>query len=136
VNENEPPDDDHSNDVRYDLKSAKEAAEYLRISESTVWRYVDQNIVPAYRVGKKRVWFKRSDLDALLKPLRGREAKVSKDNKDLNLGVIEAGSRGGWAAMERINAMREGILARRGGVAFSDSAEEINAARDLRSQEQ
>ena len=128
--------DDRSNDVRYDLKSAKEAADYLRISESTVWRYVDQNIVPAYRVGKKRVWFKRSDLDALLKPLRGREGNVSKDSKDLNLGSMETKARGGWAALDRINAVREGILARRGGEAFADAAEEINAARELRSQEQ
>jgi excisionase family DNA binding protein len=136
MNEPDEVEDDHSNDVRYDLKSAKEAADYLRISESTVWRYVDQNIVPAYRVGKKRVWFKRSDLDALLKPLRGREGKVTKESKTLNLGSIETSARGGWAAMDRVSALRESITARRGGVAFSDSAEEINAARELRSQEQ
>ena len=128
--------DDHSDDVRYDLKSVREAADYLRISESTVWRYVDQNIVPAYRVGKKRVWFKRSDLDALLKPLRGREAEVSKDSKDMNAVSIETGARGSWRAMDRVNTLRESIMIRRGGVAFADSAEEINAARELRSQEQ
>ena len=134
MNESEDSEDDQ-NDVRYDLKSAKEAADYLRISESTVWRYVDQNIVPAYRVGKKRVWFKRSDLDALLKPLRGKEAKVSKDSKDMNVVGIETGVRGSWSAMERVNTLRESILARRGGAAFEDSTEEINAARELRSQE-
>jgi len=133
---NAKPEDDHQNDVRYDLKSAKEAADYLRISESTVWRYVDQNIVPAYRLGKKRVWFKRSDLDALLKPLRGREAEVSKDSKDMNAVSIEPGARGSWRAMDRVNTLRESIMTRRGGVAFADSAEEINAARELRSQEQ
>jgi excisionase family DNA binding protein len=128
--------DDHSDDVRYDLKSVREAADYLRISESTVWRYVDQNIVPAYRVGKKRVWFKRSDLDALLKPLRGREGKVTKESKSLNLGSIEMSARGAWTAMDRVAALREGIMARRGGAAFSDSAEEINDARESRSEEQ
>jgi len=122
-------------EVRYDLKSAKEAADYLRISESTVWRYVEQDIVPAYRVGQKRVWFKRSDLDNLVKPLRRKAGKVNKETKDLNLISMETGSRGSWATLDRVKALRESIMARRGGVAFSDAAEDIDAARELRSQE-
>jgi excisionase family DNA binding protein len=136
MSDTDSSEDDHSNDVRYDLKSAKEAADYLRVSEATMWRYVAKDIVPAYRVGRKRVWFKRSDLDGLLKPLRGREPRVSKTDKALNTVAMETGARGSWAALSRAATLRDSIMARRGGAVFSDSAEEINAAREARAEEQ
>jgi excisionase family DNA binding protein len=135
MSETDPAEDDHSNDVRYDLKSAKEAAEYLRVSEATVWRYVAQDIVPAYRVGKKRVWFKRTDLDGLLKPLRGKEPKVSKTDNTLTTVAMETGARGSWDAFDRAADLRERIMERRRGVVFSDSTEIINAAREARTRE-
>jgi excisionase family DNA binding protein len=126
-------------DIRYDLKSAKEAADYLRISEATVWRYVDQDIIPAYRLGPKRVWFKREDLDRLLKPLKGpgekKERKVNKNYKAIATFPMEAGARSSWDAFDRAADLRERIMARRGGVVFSDSTEIINAAREARSDE-
>ena len=136
MSETDLPEDDHTNDVRYDLKSAKEAAEYLRVSEATVWRYVAQDIVPAYRLGKKRVWFKRSDLDGLFKPVKEKEPKVSKTEKTLNTVAMEAGARSSWDAFDRAADLRERIMERRRGVVFSDSTEIINAAREARSAEQ
>ncbi|HEX5369707.1 MAG TPA: helix-turn-helix domain-containing protein [Dehalococcoidia bacterium] len=121
-------------DVSYELRSAKEAADYLRISESTVWRWADQGIVPAYRVGRKKVRFKIRDLDALLTS-RSRESESMK-RVNLALTSIETTGRNGWDAMDRADALRERILARRGGVVLSDSAEDINTAREARAQDQ
>jgi excisionase family DNA binding protein len=127
-------------DIRYDLKSAKEAAEYLRISEATIWRYVDQDLIPAYRLGPKRVWFKRSDLDRLLEPLKGtgarKERRVNKNYKAIATVPMEAGARGSWDAFDRAADLRERIMARRRGVVFSDSTEIINTARDARTAKQ
>ena len=142
MSEKNAPQDDHSADVRYDLKSAKEAAEYLRISEATVWRYVDQDLIPAYRLGPKRVWFKRSDLDRLLEPLKGtgarkerKERKLNKEYKAITTFPMEAGARGSWDAFDRAADLRERIMARRRGEVFSDSTEIINAAREARTAE-
>ena len=126
-------------ELRYDLKSAREAAEYLRISEATVWRYVDQDLIPAYRLGPKRVWFKRSDLDRLLEPLKGpgakKERKVNKDYKAIATFPMETGARGSWEAFDRAADLRERIMERRRGEVFSDSTEIINAAREARTRE-
>ena len=122
-------------DIRYDLKSAKDAADYLRISEATVWRYVDQDLIPAYRLGPKRVWFKRADLDQLLQPLRGKERKMNKNYKAIATFSVEAGARGSWDAFDRAADLRERIMERRRGEVFSDSTEIINAAREQRTRE-
>jgi excisionase family DNA binding protein len=139
MSETDLPEDEHANDVSYDLKSAKEAAEYLRVSEATVWRYVAQDMVPAYRLGKKRVWFKRSDLDKLLEPLKGsgqrKERPMNTNYKAIATFPMETGVRGSWDALDRAADLRERITERRRGVVFSDSTEIINAARELRTRE-
>jgi excisionase family DNA binding protein len=119
-------------EVTYELKSAKEAAGFLRISESTVWRYAAQDILPAYRVGKKRVMFRRGDLEALLSRLRRRkEPMAAKEN--LRMIPMSEGARAGMDVLVRARALQAEILARRGGVPVSDSWEDINAAREERS---
>lgn len=46
-----------------------EAAEYIRLSKPSIYRLVDQGLLPAYTIGPKgERRFKRSDLDAVLRP--------------------------------------------------------------------
>ncbi|HIC88501.1 MAG TPA: DNA-binding protein [Anaerolineae bacterium] len=46
-----------------------EAAEYLRVSDSTVRRYVREGLLPAARLPDKRgIRVRRSDLETLLSP--------------------------------------------------------------------
>jgi excisionase family DNA binding protein len=132
MNEDERP--DPVREVRYDLRSAKEAADYLRVSESTVWRWADQGIMPAYRVGRKRVRFKLEDLESLLTS-RSKESEPVK-RANLALTSIEAAGASAWDAMDRADALRERIRLRRGGVVFSNSADDIAAARKARAKDQ
>ena len=54
-----------------DLLSVGDAAAALRVSQSTVWRWINRGVLPASRLGPKRILVKRSDLPALLTPARG-----------------------------------------------------------------
>lgn len=119
-------------DFLYDLKSAREAADLLRVSESTVWRYADQNILPAYRIGPKTVRFRGSDLKSLVYRVPRRKSPTTMMKKRLRLTPMSEGGRPAADAMTRAKEIRERILARRGGVPVSESWEDINAAREER----
>lgn len=39
-----------------------EAASFLKVSPSTIWRWIDQGVLPAYRIGQRRIRLRRVDL--------------------------------------------------------------------------
>jgi len=43
--------------------SVAEAAELLKVSKSTLWRWIDRGDLPAYRVGRRRIRLKRTDIE-------------------------------------------------------------------------
>src|SRR5438128_1104686 len=47
-----------------------QTAAALRVNKSTIRRWIDQGILPAYRVGQRRVAIKRPDLARLIAPAR------------------------------------------------------------------
>jgi excisionase family DNA binding protein len=49
--------------------TSKEAAEYLRIKEMTLreWRFSKRYKLPFYKVGSKKVLYKKIDLDGFIK---------------------------------------------------------------------
>ncbi len=50
--------------------SVRQTADLLSLSQRTVRRYIEQEILPAYRVtGSNTIRIKREDLDALLQPI-------------------------------------------------------------------
>ena len=50
------------------LLTAREAASYLRVGRATVWRWCQQGVIPAFRVG--RTWrIRQSDLIQLYKQM-------------------------------------------------------------------
>jgi excisionase family DNA binding protein len=51
-----------------------EAATYLDVEHKTVRRLITQGRLPAYRLGKRLIKVKVTDLDALLTPMRGGAA--------------------------------------------------------------
>jgi len=108
----------------------------LRISESTVWRYAAQDILPSYRVGRKRVMFRPEDLNALLKGVRRKKEPLMAARKRLRMmAMSESADSGARMAMTRATALREDILARRGGIALAASWEDIAEAREERSRD-
>ena len=48
--------------------TTKQVAEYLQVSESSIYRWVGEGRLPAYRIGGARR-FKREDVDALAVPI-------------------------------------------------------------------
>jgi len=54
-----------------DWLSPAEAAEYLRVAPSTIYRWARSGLVNLYRIGEGATRLKRSELDALAKPLPG-----------------------------------------------------------------
>ena len=50
--------------------SVRQTAEFLSLSQRTVRRYIEQQILPAYRVaGSNTIRIKREDLETLLRPI-------------------------------------------------------------------
>ena len=47
-----------------------EAAKALKVSPSTVWRWIQSERLAAYRVGLRTIRIRREDLEALAKPIR------------------------------------------------------------------
>ena len=50
-----------------------EAARLLEVSPSTIWRWIDAQRLPAYRLGPRSIRIKRRDLEAAIRPARGTE---------------------------------------------------------------
>src|SRR3972149_619044 len=107
--------------------SVKQAAALLHVSQSTLWRWINQGDLPAQRIGQRRVWLKQADLASLVTPRQRQHAHerplTKKEREQLLAAVAE--SRRAQAEM----------LARRGGKRFTPSYLLIDEARDMRTQE-
>jgi excisionase family DNA binding protein len=45
---------------------AKDASRYLGVAKSTIWNYVKQGRIKAYRISEQVTIFKKSELDMLI----------------------------------------------------------------------
>jgi excisionase family DNA binding protein len=119
-----------------------EAAALLRVAPSTVRRWIREGQVPAYRFGQRRVAIRRTDLDAVITPMRPNEQRVSRMTGDERT-IAEAQDRRltpeeverGMAAFERLQELSEEIMAKRGGKPFSPSWKILNELRDERTRQ-
>jgi excisionase family DNA binding protein len=114
------------------LVTVKEAAALLRVSPSTIWRWIESGRLEAYRVGPKRVFIDRSDVIALITPVRPDDAIIT-DLEDLHRQMTEEERERLRIWIEDMKKIHAEMLAERGGKPFSDSTELINEARDERS---
>jgi excisionase family DNA binding protein len=55
--------------------SVSEAARILRVSRTTVWRWITLGKLPASRVGSKNLRIRQDDLERLVQPARQTEQK-------------------------------------------------------------
>jgi excisionase family DNA binding protein len=53
-----------------DYVTVPEAAALLGVSSSTIWRWIANGNLPAYRVGPRFVRVRRTELSALIRPVR------------------------------------------------------------------
>lgn len=125
--------DNEANEILYTLK---EASTRLRVAESTVWRWVDRGLIPAYRLPGRRIRLKKEDVEAAMKPVKAGEIPAAPPDHWREWVVYETGS--GLPAetvIARAKALRARILRRRRGVPLPDSVEDIRQMREERSRQ-
>ena len=120
-----------------DLVSVKDAARLLRVSESTIWRWINEDLLPSYRVGRKRVYLKRAELTPLLRPARAKGGDMAEQERErLHLFPMNPQRRPGVDPVKQALVLQAKLRAkygdqRRGPEAWQD----INEMREERSRE-
>lgn len=62
-----------------DYYTVSEAARILDVSPSTVWRWIEADKLPAYRVGPRAIRIKKQDLEAVVQPARAKRAPIDRE---------------------------------------------------------
>jgi excisionase family DNA binding protein len=115
-----------------------EAATLLRVASSTIRRWIRQGDIPAYRIGKRRVALRRSDLPGLITPLRpyAEQMQSATDIEELKRRKLTPEEiRQGLEAMERAIRHSDEIHGRRGGDPFPPSWILIREMREERTRQ-
>lgn len=117
-----------------DYLTVAEAATFLHVSQSTIWRWIEHDELPAYRVGQRRVWVKKADLERLVTPARSSRKGVEMAHQEATLprSLTEEERKEALAALEAARRLRNQMLAQRGGKLFSDSSKLIEQMRKQR----
>ena len=119
-----------------DLLSVREAARLVRVSESTVWRWINEGVVPSHRVGRKRVYLKRAELTPLLRPARTKGGDMSqREREKLNLSPLNPDRPPDVDPVAQARALHANWRAEHGGKTMPEAWEDINEARDQRTRE-
>ena len=113
--------------VREGLLTVPEAAKALGISVSTAWRWIDRGILPSVRIGPKRVFVRREDLEPVTAAGRGR-LRITPPPK-----LTKAERSRGLALLRELEKELAGQLAARGGAYFPPSEDVIDQMREERS---
>ena len=116
-----------------------EAAELLKVSTSTLWRWIDRGDLPAYRIGRRRVRVRKSDLEDRLISARGSHAAqgttIYTSLADVPRRLTPEEQARGLAAVQRLRDLQAQMLRERGGELFPSSSVLINEMRDERTRQ-
>ncbi len=106
-----------------------EAAKALRVSRSTIWRWIDLGRLPAYRVGQRRIRLKSSEVADLITPARaleGREGAFEQRKREqLARPLTTQEKEHALAALAAAEQLQQQILARDGVKQFTPSSSEL-----------
>lgn len=114
-----------------------EAAALLKVSKSTIWRWIDAGTLPAYRVGSRGVRLKRAEVEQVVTPLLGkpRQGGSVAQVEQIPIRPLTPQERErGLQALEALRRMRDEIAAKYGTLTPA-SWELLNEARDERTAE-
>ena len=116
-----------------------EAARLLRVSPSTVWRWIVAACLTAYRVGLKNIRIRRSDLELVIAPAKSwRKAVPEPAGAQTAMVPRCLTDEEQTQALETLAAMRQlttQMRQRRSGQPMAETWEDINRARDERSRQ-
>lgn len=116
-----------------------EAARLSKVSQSTIWRWVNQGELPAYRFGRRRVLIRRDDMKKLITPARrekgGGMTEIEKERERLSRPLSKDEQKKALAALEAAEEFSAQLRERRGGRLYPDSAETIRKMRQDRTRE-
>ena len=62
-----------------DYYTIPEAARLLEVSPSTIWRWIEADTLPAYRVGPRAIRIKKEDIEGVIQPARKKEVSMERD---------------------------------------------------------
>ena len=121
-----------------DYVTVTQAATLLHVAPSTIRRWIREGVVPAYRIGRRRVALKRTDLMNLITPARAAGEKgddTARGERAVIRPLTPEEQRRALAALERVERLQQRIVNERGGTPFSPSWELLNEARDERTRQ-
>jgi excisionase family DNA binding protein len=113
-----------------------DAAALLGVSRVTLYRWVKKGLLRTFRLGPRKIRVRQEDVDALFTPVKDWEKwtlpmvsevvpkPLTAEEKAEQLRVIE-----------RLEAFREEVAAKRGGKPFSSSVPLIRRARAIRTRQ-
>ena len=67
----------------------REVADELRVAESTVWRWVDRGLVPAYRLPGRRIRIKKSDVEKAMIPTQRPAEAENEAQADWQAWIVD-----------------------------------------------
>ena len=120
--------------INEDYLSVAEAAELLKVAKSTLWRWINQGDVPAYRFGHRRILINRKDLDRLIVPVRTEigEKTLERERQHLSCPMTGDEQRQALAALDAAEQFSRRLREQQMGQLFPDSAEGIRQMRESR----
>ena len=69
------------NETERPFYTVAEAARVLDVSPATVWRWIEAQKLPAYRVGPRRIRILKVDIDRVIQPARSEAVTVNNETK-------------------------------------------------------
>lgn len=125
--------------------SIREATRQLKVGRTTLYRWLKEGRLRAYRIGPKAVRIRRADLERVVTPLphAGEEVSRMKEQESAPTPVqLQTAIRPltaeeiqrGLAALQRSQEITARMRAERGGQPFDESWPLIRAAREERDQ--
>jgi excisionase family DNA binding protein len=123
-------------DTTAEYLTVAEAASLLKVHKSTIWRWIENGQLPAYRVGQRGVRLKKADLERSLTPVgqeKGGEQTVPEHEQRVRPLTIKEQQRG-LRALKEMQRLRAELVAQY-GTPTPASWELVNTSRDERTRE-
>ncbi|MGH2584585.1 MAG: helix-turn-helix domain-containing protein [Dehalococcoidia bacterium] len=119
-----------------ELLTVAEAAQTLRVSTTTMRRWLRLGRLPSYKIGRQSIRIRRENLDRVVRPAQPTAGPAEKETPKSSIRrLTEEEVRRGYEALEASRRLLERMRARRGGQPFAESWPMIREAREERSRQ-